>query len=417
MSLSQFPLAVWTQTHTRAADTLGCPDEMTKSLARWGVVSVFALASTWNYLDRLVLMAAAPRVRAEFHLNNTQYGWMLSAFSLAYALASPGTGWLLDWLGLEVGIVWAVVMWSVSSFLGGISRGFGQLLGTRAMLGAFESAGVPAAGKLNAAYLEPKNRAIGAAMTQVGLSIAGVAAPLLVAAMPGWREPFFVCAALGLIWIPIFLLIRSRVAPFEASPPQREGAGLKLLRDRRLQTLVVANILWMGIYTLWSNWTTPYLTQTFGLTVKSVAVFAWFPPVASTLGAFAGGWISRRAIVGGASAVNARVFAACISAAGCLVTLIVPACRSPFTAMLGISASYFWATAGSVNLYTIPVDIWGGERAGTAIAALVFGYGILQTAISPLIGSIVDHHGYAPACWLVALPPLGGWLLLRTLRS
>ena len=38
-------------------------------------------------------------------------------------------------------------------------------------LGAFESAGVPAAGKLNAIYLEPKNRAIGAAFTQVGLSI------------------------------------------------------------------------------------------------------------------------------------------------------------------------------------------------------------------------------------------------------
>lgn len=389
---------------------------MTKSTARWGVVLFFALSSTWNYLDRLVLSAAAPRVRAEFHLNNTQYGWMLSAFSLTYALASPATGWLLDRLGLEIGIAWAVALWSVSSVLGGLSRGFGQLLGTRAMLGAFESAGVPAAGKLNAAYLEPKNRAIGAAMTQVGLSIAGVAAPLLVAALPGWREPFFICAAPGILWIPLFLLIRRRVPPYEAVLPRREAGGLKVLAERRLHILVIANILWMGIYTLWSNWTTAYLTHTFGLTVRAVAVFAWFPPVASTLGAFAGGWISRRAIVGGAPPVNARVFAACISALGCLVTLAVPVCRSPFTAMLAISASYFWATAGSVNLYTIPVDIWGGKQAGTAIAALVFGYGILQTAISPLIGFIVDHHGYAPACWMVALPPLAAWWMLRSLR-
>jgi ACS family hexuronate transporter-like MFS transporter len=393
---------------------------MTKSnarrAARWGVVSVFALASTWNYLDRLVLSAAAPRVRAEFHLTNAQYGWVLSAFSLAYALASPAMGWLLDWLGLEIGIVWAVAMWSVSSVLGGLGRGFGQLLGTRAMLGAFESAGIPAAGKLNASYLEPENRAIGAAMTQVGLSIAGVAAPLLVAAMSGWRQPFFVCASLGLLWIPLFMLVRRRVAPYVIVLPRRGASGMELLRDRRLQILVIANILWMGIYTLWSNWTTAYLTQTFGLTVKASAVFAWFPPVASTIGAFAGGWISRSAIVGGSAPVNARVLGAFISALGCLVTLAVPACRSPFTAMLAISASYFWATAGSVNLYTIPVDIWGGERAGTAIAALVFGYGILQTAISPLIGFIVDHHGYAPACWLVALPPLGGWWLLRSLR-
>jgi ACS family hexuronate transporter-like MFS transporter len=385
--------------------------------ARWGAVTVFALASTWNYLDRQVLSAAKPTVCAEFHLDNAQFGLLISAFSIAYALASPVTGWLLDWLGLEIGIVWAVAMWSASSVLGGISRGFGQLMGARVMLGAFESAGVPAAGKLNAIYLEPKNRAIGAAMTQVGLSIAGVTAPLLVAAMPGWRQPFFVCAALGLLWIPVWLLVRRLVPPFEQVRPRRSGGGFELLRDPRLQRLMIANVLWMGIYSLWSNWTTAYLTQTFGLTVKSVAVFAWFPPVASTLGAFAGGWISRRAIVRGTADAQARVFGAFVSAIGCLVTLVVPQCPTPVSAMLAISASYFWATAGSVNLYTIPVDIWGGERAGAAIAALVFAYGLLQTAISPVIGTIVDHYGYAPACWLVALPPLGGWWLLRGVRA
>jgi len=389
--------------------------ESGSNAARWGVVSIFALASTWNYLDRNVLAAAAPRVRAEFHLSNAEYGWVLSAFSLAYALASPATGWLLDWLGVEIGIAWAVAMWSLSSVLGGLSRGFGQLLGVRALLGGFESVGVPAAGKLNAAYLEPKNLAIGAAVTQVGLSIAGVVAPWLVAAMPGWRQPFFVCAALGLLWIPIFLLARRRVAPYQAVLPQRRGRGLELLRDKRLQKLMIANALWMSIYSLWSNWTTAYLTHTFGLSVKDVAVFAWFPPVASTLGAFFGGWISRRAIVRGAAACNARVTGAFVSAIGCLVTLVVPACPSPVTAMLAVSASYFWATAGSVNLYTIPLDLWGGERAGTAIAALVFAYGILQTVISPVIGAIVDHSGYAPACWLFAPLPLVAWWLLRSL--
>ena len=47
---------------------------------------------------------------------------------------------------------------------------------------------------------------------------------------------------------------------------------------------------------------------------------------------------------------------------------------------------------------------------------LVFAYGLLQTGISPLIGSLVDHFGFTPVCWLVALPPLGGWLLLRKIQ-
>ncbi len=191
-------------------------------LARWGVVGIFALASTWNYLDRNVLAAAEPSVRAEFHLNHAQYGWVLSAFSIAYALSSPATGWLLDRLGVELAMAWAVAVWSVSSVLGGLSRSFVQLLGARTLLGASESAGVPAAGKLNASFLEPKNRAIGAAVTQVGLSIAGLAAPLLVAAVPVWRDAFFVCAAAGLLWIPLFLFVRGRVAPYEVVPPQRD---------------------------------------------------------------------------------------------------------------------------------------------------------------------------------------------------
>jgi MFS transporter, ACS family, hexuronate transporter len=391
---------------------------MTNSkLARWGVVSVFALASTWNYLDRNILAAAELSVRAEFHLNYTQYGWLISALSLAYALASPATGWFLDRLGVEIGIAWAVAVWSVSSVLGGVSRSFVQLLGARTLLGASESAGVPAAGKLNASYLEPKNRAVGAAVTQAGLSIAGLAAPWLVAIMPGWRDAFFVCAALGLLWIPLFLFVRRQVAPYEVVRPQREPGGMKLLRDRRLQILVLANMFWMGSYSLWTNWTTAYLTYSFPLTVKTVAPFAWIPPVALTLGAFFGGWISRQAIVRGKPIAEARIFAVFISAVGSLVILTLPWCGSPLTATLVISASSFWATSGSVNVYTIPVDIWGGAHAGTAISALVFGYGILQTGISPLIGFIVDHHGYAPACWMVGIAPMGAWWLLRSLRT
>ncbi len=387
------------------------------AVARWGAVSVFALASAWNYLDRLTLSAAAPRIRAEFHLSNTDFGWLLSAFALAYAVASPAAGWFLDRLGLETGIVIAVGFWSLATALCGWTRTFGELVGARIFLGIWESAGIPAAGKLNAIYLEPKNRAIGAAVTQVGLSIGGIAAPLLVARMAGWRSPFFICAALGLGWIPVWIAVRRSVRPWAVVAPQRQVDPFRLLKDRRLVLLIVANILWMGIYTLWSNWTTLFLVQSYRLTTEQAASYAWFPPLASTLGGFAGGWISQRAIGRGAANVEARILGCLISAIGCLVTVLTPLAPSPLWATAAISASYFWATAGSVNLYTIPLDIWGGERAGTAISALVFAYGLLQTGISPVIGNLVDRVGYAPVCWLVALPPLAGWWLLRDTRS
>ncbi|MDP9171553.1 MAG: MFS transporter [Acidobacteriota bacterium] len=385
------------------------------SAARWGAVAIFALASTWNYLDRSVLSAAAPRIEAEFHLNQTSYGWVVSAFSFCYMLASPLAGWFLDRVGLETGIVWAVAFWSVAVALCGWTRSLGQLVAGRMFLGAWESAGVPAAGKLNAIYLEPKNRALGAAMTQVGLSIGGVAAPLLVRQFAGWRTSFFVCSALGLLWIPVWRLVRKNVAPYHPAPPRKPSRGFGLLGDRRLIALAAATMLWMVGYTLWSNWTTIYLVKSFGMAESQANAYAWFPPVASTLGAFAGGWISRRAIDGGRHPVRARIFGMLVSAFGCLVTLAAPFCPAPFWGTAVIAASYFWTTAGSVNLYTIPVDVWGSEQAGTAISALVFAYGLLQTVASPAIGRLVDGYGFAPVCWLIALPPFAGWLLLRWL--
>lgn len=189
-----------------------------------------------------------------------------------------------------------------------------------------------------------------------------------------------------------------------------------MLADRRLLVLAAANIFWMVIYSLWSNWTTIFLTQKYGLSTQAANGYAWFPPLASTLGGFAGGWLSKRAMARGTASVTARNRAILISAIGCLSTVFAPLCPAPLVATAAIACSYFWVTAGSVNLYTIPLDIWGGEQAGSAISALVFAYGLLQTGVSPLIGALVDRFGFQPVCWMAALPPLAGWMLLRRLE-
>ncbi|HKD07594.1 MAG TPA: MFS transporter [Bryobacteraceae bacterium] len=385
--------------------------------ARWGAVCVFALASTWNYLDRQLLAAAAPRIKAEFHLSNTGYGWLGAAFGLAYALASPALGWFLDRVGLEIGAAWAVGFWSVAAMICGWTRTFTQLLVSRVLLAIGESAGVPAAGKLNTIYLEPENRALGAAVTQVGLTIGSVVAPLLIAAIAGWRSPFFICGALGLFWIPLWLYVRRSVVPYQVVPPRPQAEGLGLIRDRRLKFLTVANMLWMVAYALWSTWTTIYIAETFHLSTRDANAYAWFPPVGSTLGGFVGGALSRRLIARGSSALDARIAAMRVCAFGCLICLAGPFCRTPLLATLVAAASYFWTTAGSVNLYTIPLDIWGGERAGVAISFLVFAYGLLQTGISPLIGAIVDRYGFDPVYGMLAIPPFLGLMCLQKLKG
>src|SRR6476469_1825710 len=53
---------------------------------RWGVLGIFVLSSAINYLDRQSLATMAPPLREEFHLSYEQYGLILTAFSITYAV-------------------------------------------------------------------------------------------------------------------------------------------------------------------------------------------------------------------------------------------------------------------------------------------------------------------------------------------
>jgi len=379
---------------------------------RWFAVAIFALAASLNFLDRGLLGFQAPRIKAEFHLTNEGYGWLVAAFSYAYALASPLVGWFLDLVGLELGIAIAVGLWSVATIFTGLSQTFPQLVAARIFLGIWESAGVPAAGKLNSMYLEPKNRAIGAGVTQVGISLGSILALIVVARVLNWRQPFFLGGILGLLWIPLWLYTRSRIRP-EFAVGRQPNAGLSLLLDRRLLVLSAANLLWMTAYGFWPNWMTLYLVDRFHLTSEAATAYSWVVYIAAIPGGFFGGWIARRAMQRGMLPIPARGVVLLVSALGCLCTLLTPLCPTPAWVGLVMAASLFWTVAGSVNIYTIPVDIWGPARAATAVSALVFTYGLSQAVINPIIGGMVDKAGYGRTFWLVALPPLAACALVK----
>src|SRR5579862_7939238 len=114
---------------------------------RWLVIGIFFLSSSINYLDRQSLATLAPLLRTEFHLNNTEYGWILAAFSITYAAAAPFAGLLIDRIGLNRGITLAVGLWSLAGMATGFTRGLGSLVACRAWLGIAEAGGIPAAGK------------------------------------------------------------------------------------------------------------------------------------------------------------------------------------------------------------------------------------------------------------------------------
>ncbi|MBM3744420.1 MAG: MFS transporter [Acidobacteria bacterium] len=406
---------------SRTGDRPGCPRGDTQASprfwlpvpTRWLVLGVFVLSSALNYLDRLLVPALAPRLKEEFHLSNADYGLVLAAFSVVYAACAPSAGWFIDRIGLNRGISLAVGFWSLAAMSISLAGGLAALMLCYAALGLAQAGGIPASGKAIALYLEPRERALGSAVSQVGLSLGAMVAPPLgvwLALHYGWRWAFVVAGAAGLLWIPLWNAV-ARAAPAPGAPAV--GRTAALLRDPRLWGIVAANVLAMTVYTLWSNWTMVFLVQAHSLSLAQSAWLAWMPPVAANLGGLAGGWLSMRWIRGGSAPAPARLRACLVAALLLLVTAAVPWLPGATLATVGICLSYFWVVAFSVNLYALPLDMYGAARAAFATAMLTSAYGAMQAVFSPLTGALIDRWGFHPVCAIVAALPLAAWLVLR----
>jgi ACS family hexuronate transporter-like MFS transporter len=386
---------------------------------RWLVLAVFVLSTAINYLDRQTLSALAPLLKAEFHISNTQFSLMLSAFGLTNAASAPFAGMLIDRLGLNRAISMAVGLWSCAGIATGFTRGLGALVGCRAVLGIAEAAGIPSAGKAIHQYLKPPERALGNALNQAGVSLGWALAPTLgtwIAIRAGWRQAFIVTGVLGLAWIPVWnwAAARGKAVP---SPDPQPGSGAELLRDRRLWVFFVANAFSMILYSLWFNWTSLYFVQVHHLTLIQTAWYAWIPPVGAVMGGVAGGWFSLRLIARGVPAMRAR-FRVCLAASVvAIAAAAVPAAPSPGWAAAGISLSFLAVAAFSVNMYTLPLDAFDGARAAFSVSMLVASTGLTTVVISPCIGWVSDHYGFAPVSVVAAFTPLAACAMLWGTRS
>jgi sugar phosphate permease len=378
---------------------------------RWVAITVFVFSAVLNYLDRQVLatMVTVWRAKPEFPFSLEDFGTLLAVFSLAYAISAPFMGFFLDRVGLNRGIAISVSIWALASIGTGMVHGFIPLLMCRAVLGVAEASGVSAVGKAVGLYLLPPERAVGTAMGQLGLSLGAGLAPkfaIYFADNYSWRYAFYAAGAMSLLWIPVWLATARAIPPVADPHESKHVASFEMARDPRIWAMIFANFTAMTLYSLWTNWSPTYLVKVHHLTPAEASHYSWVVPICGYLGAMLGGSLSWRLIQQGATPVEARKKICFLSAIILLATMAIPWLPTPLLATIGMSLSYFWIAAWSTNMYTIPVDLFGAQRAAFGVSALVFAYGAMQAIFSKPIGYVIEQYGFVPVCFVFAFLPL-----------
>jgi MFS family permease len=84
---------------------------------RWVIVALIFLATTINYVDRQVIGILAPTLQKEIGWSDIEYGYIVTAFTAAYALGLPLLGKLIDVIGPPLIVIY--LMADVGSVGGG----------------------------------------------------------------------------------------------------------------------------------------------------------------------------------------------------------------------------------------------------------------------------------------------------------
>lgn len=182
-------------------------------------------------LDSSIANVAIPYIAGNLSVSSDDGTWVITSFAASNAIVLPLTGWLSDYFGRVRLFVWSVLLFSLTSFLCGLSTSLTMLVFFRILQGAVAGALIPLSQSLMVASNPPEK--VGAALGFWAMIV--VVAPVLGPIMGGYLTDEYSWPWIFYINVPIGL--------FSA------GVTWYFLRER--ETAIVRNpIDWVGLILL-----------------------------------------------------------------------------------------------------------------------------------------------------------------------
>lgn len=372
-----------------------------------------ALCSWLSFVDRQVLAVLSPTILQETGLTAQDYGNVVFFFFIAYTLANPLWGSLLDYVGLRMGMLAAVTLWTAASTSHAWMSGLLGFALARAVLGLGEGATFPGGLRTAVESLPSDRRARGIATAFSGGTVGAILTPIIMVPIGlrfGWRSAFLLTGLLGVLWILLWVAIaRPPYLPKVEHKPKKVAWANPL--ERRFWALVFS-------YSLPAIAPGPiqaliplYLSRGLGVSQADVGRIFWIPMLAWGIGYFFGGWAADRFAADKPRPVGMFLLLGVFALAFGFTTWTT----SVMIAILLISWAAF--IGGGFQMLALKVGSYAYPREQAAMMSGIASgsWSLANAMLAPVIGRLFNQQRYAEAFWLIALCPLAGvmvWLWL-----
>jgi ACS family hexuronate transporter-like MFS transporter len=171
---------------------------------RWTICAMLFVATSINYMDRQVIAILKPTLEHSIGLTELDYGYIVDAFQIAYALGLLAAGRVIDRLGTRIGYMLVMAVWSVSAMSHALASTALEFGIARLSLGFGESGNFPAAIKTVAEWFPQSERSLATGIFNSGANLGAILAPLLVPWVTlryGWHVAFLTTGLFSALWI------------------------------------------------------------------------------------------------------------------------------------------------------------------------------------------------------------------------
>lgn len=278
---------------------------------RYRLIGLTFALSMLLYVDRVAISTARGPITSDLGLSDTQFGWVLSAFALGYALFQTPGGLVADRFGARLALTSVVTLWSVFTALTGVARSFLTLLLYRFLFGAGEAGAYPTCARAFYNWLPIAERGLAQGINFSGARLgAAFALPAIawLVGYAGWRLAFFALGAIGVVYAAIWwwwfrdlpedhpaitaeerLLILSQrsasATPTSASPLRFSAIARSANVWIAMGQYFASNFTFFFCLT----WLFPYLQRTYALQATEAGLLASAPLVGGAVGNWVGG--------------------------------------------------------------------------------------------------------------------------------
>jgi MFS family permease len=355
-----------------------------------------------NYIDRNVLYAVQDMVKAEFHRSDAAFGFLTSVFFIFYMISAPFMGPLSVRFSRKPVIIVGALVWSLATLLTAITKNFDELLLRHTLVGVGEASFVILSPTFVADMFPEQKRGRVMGIFYLAIPVGSALGYLIggvLGSKYGWRFPFYVGAAPGVVLAFLLLFIpEPPLGQFDDAPhnaPERDT--LKgLFRNPAFLTATLGMAMMTFALGGLQVWMPTFLHRVHGFSLRDASILFGASVIAcgltaSVLGGWLSDWLLKRT-------KSAHYLVSAVSLGLGIPAMCLALFASGKVMIVGMFAAEFLLLLNTGPLNAAVISAVGPHVRALALAVNIFIFHLLGDVPSAsLIGWMSDNYSLRAA--------------------